>query len=323
MKKLLEQVAAIISDYRAGELPSPDADHVRRWINQFDEPVRESVLRETAHVLGQTYLSREQCEKFIRAVAKSEKLAGDDPGAFWRSVHFLRVQQGGQSQADMLALFGATLKKKYGIGALPNGASDTFIYLDDVSFSGNRVLNDLRAWIANTAPAAGKVHIIVMALHTGGQHYAQGALTKAAREAGKTLEFKWWRSIEVEDRRDHTDVSDVLRPTKLPHDARVQAHVAQMQYQPVLRSPGNVGGLGLFSSDSDRQLLEQEFLKAGCRVRQMCPNLPVRHRPLGFSFLETLGFGTMMVTYRNCPNNAPLALWVGDPWIPLLPRKNN
>lgn len=323
MKKLLDQVASIIADYRTGEVPSPDADHVRRWISQFEEPVRETVLRQMAHVLGQTYLSRERCEEFIRAVAKSKKLAGDDPGAFWRSVHFLRVQQGGQSQADMLALFGATLKKTYGIQKLPNGSSDTFVYLDDVSFSGNRVLNDLRAWIASTAPALGKVHIIVLALHTGGQNYAQGALLKAAKDAGKTLTFKWWRSVEVEDRRDHTNVSDVLRPTKLPPDALVQAHVAKMQYQPVLRAPGSVGELGVFSSDDARQLLEQEFLKVGCRVRQMCPNLPVRHRPLGFSFLETLGFGTMMVTYRNCPNNAPLALWVDDPWIPLFPRKNN
>jgi hypothetical protein len=323
MKKLLEQVASTITDYRAGELPAPDADHVRRWINQFDESAREPVLRETAHVLEQTYLSRERCENFIRAVAKTEKLTGDDPHSFWPSVHFLRIQQGGQSQADMLTLFGETLKKKYGIGALPGGASDTFIYLDDVSFSGNRVLNDLRVWIANAAPATAKVNIIVMALHSGGQHYAQVALAKAAKEAGKTLEFKWWRSVEVEDRRDHTNVSDVLRPTELPQDALVQAYVAKMRFQPVLRTPGNVGGLGFFSSDAGRQLLEQEFLNAGCRIRQICPNLPSRHRPLGFSFLDTLGFGTMMVTYRNCPNNAPLALWVGDPWIPLFPRKNN
>jgi len=323
MKQLLDQVATIIADYRVGEWAVPDASHVRRWINQFDEPVREPVLREIAHVLGQTYLSREQCNNFIHTVVKSKNLAGDDPSSFWGGVQFLRVQQGGQSQTDMLGLFAAMLKKTYGIGTLAAGATDTFVYLDDVSYSGNRVLNDLRGWVANTAPAAGKVHIIVMALHTSGQHYAQGALVKAAKEAGKSIEFKWWRSVEVEDRRDHTAVSDVLRPTSIPQDALVQAHVAEMQYQPVLRVPGSVGGLKFFSSDAARQILEQEFLKVGCRVRQMCPNLPLRHRPLGFSFLETLGFGTTMVTYRNCPNNAPLALWVGAPWIPLLPRKNN
>jgi hypothetical protein len=300
-----------------------DANHVRRWIDQFEPQVREPLLQEAAHVLGKTYLSRVRCERFIDLVAKSEDLAGNDPSSFWRGVHFLRIQQGGQSQADMLSLFAAALKNNFGITALPGGASDTFIYLDDVSFSGNRILNDLRGWIANTAPAAAKVHVIVMALHSGGQYYADGELTKAARAAGKSIDFKWWRSAEVQDRRDHTDVSDVLRPASIPGDEQVQAYVAQMHYKPVLRTPGNLGDLKLFSSDTGRHLLEQEFLRAGCRVRQMCPNLPVRHRPLGFSFLETLGFGTMIVTYRNCPNNAPLALWVGSPWIPLFPRKNN
>lgn len=323
MKDLLEQVAAIIADYRAGELPPPDADHVGRWIKQFDQPVREGVLRETAHVLGKTYLSRAKCEQFLQTVATSPKLAGEDPGAFWRNVHFLRVQQGGQSQTDMLALFAATLKKTFGIEPLPNGPSDTFIYLDDVSFSGNRVLNDLRTWIAGPAPPAGNVHVIVIALHSGGQFYANMELNKAAKAAGKALTFKWWMSVEVEDQRRYTDSSDVLRPTVIPNDPRVTAYVAAMTYKPVLRTPGSVGKRGYYSSDAGRQLLEQEFLKAGCRVREVCPNLPVRHRPLGFMLLETLGFGTMIATYRNCPNNAPLALWVGAPWIPLLPRKNN
>lgn len=323
MKELLEQVAGVIADYRADELPAPDADHVGRWIGQFDPAVREGILRETAHVLGKTYLPRARCEQFLKTVATSPKLAGDDPGAFWRSVHFLRIQKGGASQADMLALFGATLKANFGIDSLPAGASETFIYLDDVSFSGNRVLNDLRPWIAADAPGHGTVHIVVMALHRGGFHYATNELKKAADAAGKSLTFKWWMSVEAEDRRYYTDTSDVLRPTEIPADALVAAYVGAMKYQPVLRAPGSVGEHKYFSSDAARQLLEQEFLKAGCRVREMCPNLPVRHRPLGFMLLETLGFGTMIATYRNCPNNAPLALWVGAPWIPLLPRKNN
>ena len=39
--------------------------------------------------------------------------------------------------------------------------------------------------------------------------------------------------------------------------------------------------------------------------------------------LESLGFGSLVVTFRNCPNNAPLALWAGDPWYPLFPRRTN
>jgi hypothetical protein len=51
-------------------------------------------------------------------------------------------------------------------------------------------------------------------------------------------------------------------------------------------------------------------------------------RPLGYDYLKSLGFGAILVTYRNIANNCPLALWWGDPnkayplnaWYPLFPR---
>ena len=152
-----------------------------------------------------------------------------------------------------------------------------------------------------------------MAFHRGGQFYADTELKKAAQAAGKALEFKWWRCVEIEDRRSETFTSDVLRPTVIPDEKAVEAYVAAMKYKPVLRTAGRVGEHNFFSSDAGRQLLEREFLIVGCRIRNMCPNLKVPHRPLGYMVLETLGFGTMIVTHRNCPNNAPLALWVGHP----------
>ena len=59
------------------------------------------------------------------------------------------------------------------------------------------------------------------------------------------------------------------------------------------------------------------------RIREMCPHLNQYQRPLGNMVLDTLGFGSMIVTFRNCPNNAPLALWTGDPWYPLFQRTTN
>ena len=323
MRELLEQLASVIADYRRGELPPPDADRVGRWVAQFKGDVQGPILSEMIHVLGQTYLSRNTCEQFIQGVVTSPKLAGNDPPAFWKGVQFLRIQQGGQSQADMLALFVAALNKTFGINRLPVGRSDTFVYLDDVSFSGNRIRNDLRQWIANTAPQSAKVHIVVMAYHRGGKFYADTELKKTAKAAGKEVEFTWWRGVEVEDRKSEMYTSDVLRPTIIPDDESVKAYIAGMRYAPVLRAAGGIGEHKFFSSDQQRQLLEQEFLAAGCRIRKMCPNLKVHHRPLGFMVLDTLGFGTMITTYRNCPNNMPLALWVGNPWIPLFTRKNN
>ncbi|MEP7303572.1 MAG: hypothetical protein ABI699_18810, partial [Caldimonas sp.] len=132
-----------------------------------------------------------------------------------------------------------------------------------------------------------------------------------------------WRAIELEDRKAYSDSADVLRPTSIPNDQAVQAYVQSMKYAPTLRRPGSVGAHALFSSEDGRGLLEQEFLKAGARLRQLCPNLGATQRPLGHITLDTLGFGSLIATFRNCPNNAPLALWVGEPWYPLLPRTTN
>jgi len=220
--------------------------------------------------------------------------------------------------------FGPNLGKECGLKIEDCGADpDTFIYLDDAIFTGGRVRRDLEAWIAEQAPAEAKVHVITIALHSGGQYYANVKIKEAARAAGKSIDLSWWRAIELEDRRAHTTTSDVLRPVAIPDDDGVKAYVGAMRYQPNLRTPGHVGGNGIFSSDAGRQLLESEFLKAGVRIRQMCPHLNQYQRPLGNMILETLGFGSLIVTFRNCPNNAPLALWAGDPWYPLFPRTTN
>lgn len=96
------------------------------------------------------------------------------------------------------------------------------------------------------------------------------------------------------------------------------------------RQPGGKLQYNVFSSEEGRQLLERELLLAGMRIRAFCKNPNRALRPLGFSSFA-LGFGSMIVTFRNCPNNCPLALWWGDPhaglnhpfskWYPLFPRK--
>lgn len=321
---LIASIVATTADYREADGEGQTPERIERWIDQFDAGVQLPILREMDHVLKQTYFSREGTRKFLVGLFQTEKLVGEDPCAFWKGVQFLDIQGGGASQKEMLALFSKVLEKECGFETADCGAEPhAFVYLDDAIFTGNRVRRDLETWIANQAPAEATVHVITIALHSGGQYYASGRINAAAKRAGKKIRFKWWRAIELEDRRTYTDASDVLRPVAIPADAAVEAYVAGMQHQPHLRTAGQVGGKGIFSGDANRQLLEQEFLKAGARIREMCPHLGDTQRPLGHMTLETLGFGSLIVTFRNCPNNAPLALWAGDPWHPLFPRTTN
>ncbi|MCV3243030.1 hypothetical protein [Mesorhizobium sp. ZC-5] len=322
--RLLQSLATITADYRSGELLAPTPLHIDRWIQQFPGPVQQPMLAELEHVFSKTYFTKANILRFLRSLVSNAKLAGDDPCAFWRGVKFLKIQGGGNSQKEMLQLFSEVLHNHCGFSVDECGENPAaYLYLDDVVFSGGRIRADLMGWINQTAPAAAMVHVVTIGEHRSGTWYANKQIKEAATAANKNIQIKWWRAVEIEDRKSHTNVSDVLRPTAIPNDAATQAYVQGLGYPPVLRTAGNVGGKQFFSSEQGRSLLEQEFLKIGVHIRSVCPNLGIYQRPLGNVVLKTTGFGSMIVTFRNCPNNAPLALWAGDPWYPLFRRKTN
>jgi len=231
----------------------------------------------------------------------------------------------------MLQLFGGILHSRFGLRIEACGSNGgAYIYLDDVIFSGFRVGDDLSAWIATTAPSDATVHVLVIATHTLGEWQALDRLRKEAVTSGKTITFDCRRVMSFENRNYKRDISEVLWPAFLPDDAGLHAYIAEMKFPFQHRQPGGTLEHNIFSSEGGRQLLEREFLLAGMRIRSTIKNAKPILRPLGFSAFG-LGFGSMIVTHRNCPNNSPLALWWGAPeapassplskWYPLLQRK--
>lgn len=331
----LEQTAQSIcdtaADYRSGELAAPDVDHVLRWLGQFDPGARLPLLGELDHVLKRTYVSQEDVTVFLRNLIRNPALAGDDRCAFWKNANFLDIQTDGRSQHEMLSIFDRLLGEECGltIGDC-GGPGPDHIYLDDIIFSGSRVQNDLAPWIRDHAPRSARVHVIVMALHTSSEWVFRTPLADAISASGKAIEFKQWRGLEFENQKQNRYSSAVLWPSSLPAGAALQAYVAAQKYPPELRQAGGTANPDIFSSEAGRSLLEQEMLKAGMKIRSFSQNPAESVRPLGFSRFG-LGFGSTFVTYRNCPNNSPLALWWGDPqahpshpfskWYPLFPRK--
>ena len=321
---LLQSIAETIADYRFGEIPEPNADHVEMWINQFDTPMQLAILREIDHVLKRTYITKHSVEGFLSQLAVHKEITGGNPRDFWPSVGFLDVQEHGSSQRDLLRMLGMVLKSQCGISLSDcSGTSGTYLYLDDGIYTGNRILSDLTSWIQSDAPDESILYVIVIALHQGGKYYAETRLKQVAETVGKTIRFDWGRHLTIEDRRAYTNRSDVLRPTAIPNDQSVIDYSSSLGYVPTLRVAGSLGDNGFYSCEEGRHILEQELLRAGVQIRSLCPFLNEYQRPLGNSVLETLGFGSLLVTFRNCPNNAPLALWAGDPWYPLFRRKTN
>jgi len=321
---IAQSLASKIADYRLGEIVQPDTDHVLRWAQQFPPEVRTGLLKELDHVLEHMYCSQEAAIAFLDGLLTNTALAGSDPGAFWRQATLLNIQQNGRSQSDMLGLFNRLIEAKHGLADQKANSSD-FIYIDDVIFTGNRIGNDLDLWIKKDAPAVATVHIIVLATHSLGAWQLGNRLFKAAQQAGKNINFKTWRVIEIENRKSSRDVSEVLWPVSLPASAS-EYNSGRFPFE--ARRPGQTKSP--FSSEEGRQLLEGAFVEAGMRIRSFSANPAASMRPLGYGPFG-VGFGATIVTYRNCPNNAPLALWWGDPtagrfhplskWLPLVPRK--
>lgn len=203
------------------------------------------------------------------------------------------------------------------------------IYIDDVIFSGLRVGNDLEQWIINDAPPIANIYVVVLAAHTSGGWLLSNRLKQAVQTSGKRIDITYWRGADIENRKSYKHNSGVLWPATIPIDPLVQTYMAIPQKYPFEPRPAG-GSLGPFSSENGRQLLEREFFLQGLKIRALCANPKDIMRPLGFSPFG-IGFGSMIVTYRNCPNNCPLALWWGDPtadpghpfsrWYPLFPRK--
>lgn len=323
--ELLEAVANIIAEYREGEISRPDANHVELWLAQFPKNDRGPILSEMAHVLDQTYFSRKNVLEFIKGLISNEKLAGKDPKPFWKSVNFLRIQANGNSQNDLLDLFDESLTSQHALKTKDCGGGSDYVYLDEVIFTGGRTGNDLEPWIQKTAPAKATVHIIVMADHTLGCWQMEERLKKAAKSCGKDITLRIWTCLTLESRKAYRNSSDVLWPTSLPEEAKEYA-AGKFPFEP--RAPG--GNSKIFSGEAGRHALEQALLLAGMKIRGFSANPSAALRPLGFGPFG-VGFGSTIVTYRNCPNNAPLALWWGDPdahkghpfsnWRPLVPRK--
>jgi hypothetical protein len=322
-----QSLAELVAEYRQNEIAAIATNHVSRWVSQFEEPIRVPLLTELRQVLAKTYFSKSRVRGLLKLVATHKATIGDNPTEFWRNTGLLNIQSRGHSQTEMLALFDEVLQSEHGLRV--NECTPTagrYIYHDDAIFGGGHLRNDICAWLFKDAPQASRVIVIVLALHSGGFEFARKQINQAAALAGKKISLDAMRHLELENRRIMKDQSDVLWPTRLPVDPLVKEYsdmLAAAGHPPTLRTAGMMGNNQIFSTEASRDLLEQELLKAGARIRNVCPLLNDYQRPLGNSVLRTLGFGSLIVTYRNCPNNSPLALWASDPWYALFPRSTN
>lgn len=325
------ELAEIIKDYRHFDEYNINKEHVLRWVAQFREFPQETILSELIKNFTSLYASQDRVTRFLNKLITNEELTSGSPKNFWSKASLLDLQTRSQSQQDMTSVFSTLLSQKLGISPIYDPTSvSRWIYLDDGIFSGNQVKSDLESATYKYDLQDGELHVITMCLYQSGNWELERFRRNFLKSRKITL--KIWAAVDLENRLTYKDSSDVLWPKY--EDVTTDAlealrnrnfYVDQIKY----RSGTSVGKKGIFSSNASRRILEHAFFEKGAEICTFPQNPSTYMRPLGYTGFRNQGFGNLFVTYRNCPNNAPLVLWWGDPegnptlrqWYPLLQRR--
>lgn len=324
----IKKVHGIIADYRNGDNIYLDEDHINKWLNQFNSDVQLPIIRELSHILENVYFSKSRIINILNNIVFSNNICGDNIKSFWENVTILNIQKGGTSQKDILYEIFNILHSKLNINKINNNLSRCLVYIDDFLYHGNRIYRDIEELIPyledNTF-----IHIIVIGQYKYGAYNTNKRLIKLINQYNKKIEFKIWRCIEFENTQFNLDQIDTYYPTKIPDDYIINNILRNDKY-PFKPRRDNVYKGKIFNNEDDRKIIEEQFLLAGSHIISLCNNPHQSLRPMGISGYG-LGFGSPIVTYRNCPNNSPLALWWGsedydynhplNKWYPLFPRK--
>ncbi|PTP99715.1 phosphoribosyltransferase-like protein [Vibrio sp. ZF 223] len=327
--QLCEAISQIILGYADNCYGNNDAAHVNRWVEQFDECERQLVLEETLHVLQNQYITRDKFTELVSTVIDFDKIHGGNPRDFWQNASLLQIQLNGNSQSELNDIFSNILQDKYQVGSIINNRSLNYFYIDDFIFSGNRLYSDLSDWFERESPRDCKLNIVTLGYYTSGQYSTECRLKELFADRNIALEFYRYEECTLENRLRYRNSSERFWPTEnVLDDTTVQAYVEEKRPNFTYREV-TVHENKVFSSDR-REQYEKIMLKYGIKIVGFPRTNSAVVKPLGYDTYRTFGFGSAVFTFRNCPNNNPLAFWWGDPeapeyhpfskWYPLLQR---
>ena len=332
----IDELAVFVADYlqnRGQSHGSGATARTRAWIEQFPLQERHGLLVALTSTLERTYVWERDVTKFLERQVGSRSL--------WSQTFLCRGAQHGRSHKWATGVVEASVAKYRGRDLInPAGinwhSARNHLFIDDAVFSGGRLREDYcalwdrtesDAWTPRT-PADGPLSIYILhyVTHTAARADMAEWVDTRLRQRGFDAELKWISSPEhcYEDLSFHSARSDVLWPSELTPSARESERFASVDH--TLRQEEllpNDRTSRLFPDPRMRRTLEDALLDAGMDI---LGRMSKRWPPLGYAGERIrerpLGFGTLAISFRNCPNNAPLALWWDtQDWIPLFPRR--
>ncbi len=344
-QQALQAIATTVADYRTGEVIPITTETVDAWVRQFEQfgftaEYQFTILTELNRILKRFYIKQEFAQRLLQSLIKNTQIFGEDLIAGITGTKFLRIQQKGNSQNELVDLLDETLQQEYGITSEECGEDPSrYIYLDDCIYTGNHAAHDLENWLPQAKERV-PLDTLTFALHTIGIQRLYKTRNRFRQEKGIIIEHKAPKTYQLKNNPSRDgNYSECYWPQEVAGFNECTEYIAELRqrcegkaYGPRLFRPnGNPYREEIFSSAGARDVIEYAFLRARLHIMSLPQNVNPTMRPMGYEYLESLGFGALPVIYRNISNNAPLALWWGDPnggyplnqWQPLFSRQAN
>ncbi|HEX8563836.1 MAG TPA: hypothetical protein VF676_12740 [Flavobacterium sp.] len=359
MEKLIREVFEIIKDYRADEQMMNEGT-IERWIQQFNLEDREFILEEMKVILGKHYISQEKAKELmkemIRFLAKTFEIA--DPRDFLLASKFIDNQPNGKSQKALLSFVDDIIKAEYGLSIAECNPEKPmyYLYIDDILCTGDTLVKNLtkndehtKGWFYQVNEEGttnlslfknngSKLILSYFAIHKLNIKKALSRIYYGLGKYNPHTIYAWDKDYAIENDIDNIDSKlNFLFPKESVKDDIVIECQNQIE--------GKIKGAGyhendviryrdvnrpqaeeFFSSAENRERFEKIILDKCIQIYNSSSHLKedLRPKPLGYGLYSdlSLGFGTLIFTWRNVPFNVPLVFWYrSQHWTPLFERK--
>jgi hypothetical protein len=359
MEQLIKDIYEIIQDYRIEDnLMSEEI--IKTWIEQFEQDDRIFILEEMKSILQKRYISKARAKVLIKEMIEflSKEYNFNTPKEFLQKCCFIDNQHEGKSQKILLELINEIVQSQYGI-ELKNCDCENpefYIYADDVFCTGDTFVKSMtkneeddKGWFHQTAPNGktnlenfkqnkAKLVLSYFSIHRPNIANATKRIYRALGNYSVSYIYAWEIDYEVDKNindaskmnfifpKEDTD-NELLMECIKQIEGKIDEHGYLKDKKIIFRPSNKPDEEEFFTSSENRDRFEKIILNKCIEIYNSSAKLhnSLRPRPLGYGLYAdiSLGFGTLIFTWRNVPYNVPLVFWYkSHHWSPLFERNH-
>lgn len=350
----IDDLHQIIKGYRNDDGIYISTADIERWSAQFGDDA-DFIITETTHLFSETYFNKNKITKKIHELFAKivDELYESDWRRFSSDCVLLNLQEAEKSQKAFVEIGTEIINSRIAPETHSNLSGDkkTFIYLDDITATGGTIISKLLPWIRDNFNELFNEKIKLIVYHTCVLKWELGNCKyRLIKQLGEKYgcdktesviknKIIWKESYKIENiTTNNKSILNLVKPDKMyfPEIEEYHNELINTPYgiydrrfaNQALRPPGSPAVEKFYSSPENRNRFEKLILQHSYAIMQDGTDINEKpnRRPLGYTVPShaTLGSGCLFATWRNAPNNMPLAFWLQTAnWTPLLQRKHS